>query len=160
MARRRGLSCLVLLDSAGALAERAWHSSTVAQRSLFTSRCGSLGDPSARVFEVYLIVLDGFQSVSQFRSRLGMPVSQPVSEERRFSFLGLFSGFSPAFLFLFLYFSYTFLLLFKKRKAKKRPRKDEKRPRKDKKRTRKDKKRQEKTKKSRKIPQRLLYVDF
>ena len=32
-------------------------------------------------------------------------------EGRRFSFLGLFSGFSPAFLILFLYFSYTFLLL-------------------------------------------------
>ena len=47
---------MVLLDSAGALAERAWHSSTVAQRSSFTSRCGSLGDPSARVFEVCLIV--------------------------------------------------------------------------------------------------------
>ena len=32
-------------------------------------------------------------------------------EERRFSFLGLFSGFSPAFLMLFVYFSYTFPLL-------------------------------------------------
>ena len=34
------------------------------------------------------------------------------AEERRFSFLGLFSGFSPAFLILFLYFSYTFPILF------------------------------------------------
>jgi len=49
------------------------------------------------------------------------------------SFLRLFSGFSPAFLFLFLYFSYTFLLLLKKRKDEKRPRKDKKRPRKGKK---------------------------
>jgi hypothetical protein len=52
---------------------------------------------------------------------------------RRFSFLGLFSGFSSPFLILFLYFSYTFLILFfcflrkeKRRKEKKSIRKAKK----------------------------------
>ena len=40
------------------------------------------------------------------------PIKLLIEEERRFSFLGLFSGFSPAFLILFLYFSYTFPILF------------------------------------------------
>ena len=60
------------------------------------------------------------------------------TEGRRFSFLGLFSGFSYTFLILFLYFSYTFLLLLKKRKGKE----------KEKKRQEKGKKRQEKTRKA------------
>ena len=79
-------------------------------------------------------------------------ISNSQEEGRRFSFLGLFSGFSYTFLILFLYFSYTFLLLLKKRKDKKRKRKgkekEKKRKRKDKKRPRKDKKRQEKTRKA------------
>ena len=54
------------------------------------------------------------------------------SEERRFSFLGLFSGFSPAFLILFFCFSSAL-------KEKKRKRKDQE----------KTKKRQEKTRKAR-----------
>ena len=64
------------------------------------------------------------------------------------SFLRLFSGFSPAFLFLFLYFSYTFLILFfcfsrkeKRRKDQEKTRKDQEKTRKEQEKTRKDKKR-------------------
>ena len=58
-------------------------------------------------------------------------------EERRFSFLGLFSGFSPAFLILFLYFSYTFLILFLGFKREEKTRKGKEKTRKGKEKRRK-----------------------